>query len=99
MKDGPVKQMLRSDPPSFDWNAIAVEPIDGAATLPVDGVEANCLFIGQNGKGAWVVRDKLGLKAGIFRSRASAFHFAKEEARACHLQVHEVATRVELGIA
>jgi hypothetical protein len=91
--------MLRSALSSFDYeNAAAIETVDGGGAVPANGAEANCLFVGQNSKGAWVVRDRLGLKAGIFRSRASALHFAKDEARASNLQFHEMATQVELDI-
>jgi hypothetical protein len=91
--------MLRSAPSSFDYeNTVAIETVDGAGVVPANGTEANCLFVGQNSKGSWVVRDRLGLKAGIFRSRASALHFAKDEARAGNVRFYEVATRVELAI-
>jgi hypothetical protein len=54
-------------------------PANGAATADRF---ANALRIGRNGRGAWVVKDGLGLKAGIFRSYACALQFAKEEAAA-----------------
>jgi hypothetical protein len=43
---------------------------------------ANALRIGRNSKGAWIVKDRLGLRAGIFRSYGCALQFAKEEAAA-----------------
>jgi len=55
-------------------------------------------MVGQNSEGHWVVRDGLGLKAGIFSSLESALHFAKEEARAGGSGVVLSATAVELGL-
>lgn len=60
--------------------------------------ETNGLIIGQNGGGCWVVRDRLGLKAGIFSSFGSALHFAKGEAEATGSGVTLSATVLELGL-
>ncbi|MGO9173711.1 MAG: hypothetical protein ACLP7P_17355 [Rhodomicrobium sp.] len=62
------------------------------------GAETNCLIVGQNGEGLWVVRDRLGLKAGIFSSLESALHFAKEEAKAYRSSVTVSDAVLELGL-
>ncbi len=58
---------------------------------------ANFLQIGRNGRGCWVVKDRLGLKAGIFRSFACAHHFAKEEAAAEGLAIVAAREPLEFG--
>ena len=60
--------------------------------------EPNCLIVGMNGDGRWVVRDRLGLKAGIFSSFESAIHFAKMEAEAAHSGVILSEAGLELGL-
>ena len=48
----------------------------------------NRLFVGQDGRGAWVVQDELGRMGGLFRTRLDAF--AKREAQACLIEVREL---------
>jgi hypothetical protein len=62
------------------------------------GAEPNVLMVGQNSEGHWVVRDRLGLKAGIFSSLESALHFAKEEAKAHRSSVTVSDAVLELGL-
>lgn len=88
--------MLRSAP-SFQCGSAPANSIDREGVSSASGVDVNCLFIGQNNKGCWVVRDRLGLKAGIFRSYDCALHFAKEEAFAERLSIVTVRGPLELG--
>jgi hypothetical protein len=60
------------------------------------GSSGNCLYLGQNRRGAWVVRDRLGLKAALFRLRADAMHFAREEASAGGLRLFLTSQPLEL---
>jgi hypothetical protein len=64
-----------------------------------NGFEAptNFLQIGRDGRGCWVVRDRLGLKAGLFRSFESAHRFAKEEAAAQGLAIVAATEPLEFG--
>ncbi len=62
------------------------------------GAGQNCLILGQNGEGRWVVRDRLGLKAGIFSSFEAAHQFAKEEAEAAHSSIILSPAALELGM-
>jgi hypothetical protein len=69
---------------------------EGSDGIELDAQKENCLIIGQNRKGHWVVRDCLGLKAGLFRSFASAVHFAEGEASAGCLEVFVTEKPLEL---
>ena len=60
--------------------------------------EPNWLIVGQDGEGRWVVRDRLGLKGGIFCTFERALQFAKEESEAAHCcVVLSAPALVELG--
>jgi len=50
----------------------------------------NRLFVGQDGRGAWVVQDELGRMGGLFRTRLDALAFAKREGQACLIEVCEL---------
>ena len=63
-----------------------------------DRQKRNYLIVGQDGEGRWIARDRLGLKAGIFSSFASALHFAKDEAEAAHAAVILSSAPIELGV-
>ncbi|MGO9544818.1 MAG: hypothetical protein ACLPPF_08500 [Rhodomicrobium sp.] len=84
--------MLSSAQPHYEPAETAI-PADNA-----QGAEENCLILGQNGQGLWVVRDRLGLKAGIFASFEAAHHFAKEEAAAAHSRIILSPAALELGL-
>ncbi len=60
----------------------------------------NYFVVGHDDKGRWIVRDKLGLNAGVFCSFASALHFAKREACAarCGIILSEAEISFDLNI-
>ncbi len=58
---------------------------------------ANCLFVGQNPAGCWVVRDRLGLKGGIFANFGAAVQFAQAEAKAAGWGVELTARSLEIA--
>jgi hypothetical protein len=58
---------------------------------------ANVLQIGRKGRGCRVVRDRIGLKAGLFRCFESALRFAKEEAAAQGLDIVAATEPLEFG--
>lgn len=51
------------------------QPIDSLDTLKPE-LDASLLLIGRNRCGLWVVFDPLGVRGGLFSSRAAAFRFA-----------------------
>jgi hypothetical protein len=55
-------------------------------------------MVGQDASGRWIVRDSVGLKAGIFGSFGAALQFAKEEARGSHARIILSAALLELGV-
>jgi hypothetical protein len=60
----------------------------------------NYFVIGQDIEGRWVVRDRRGLKGGIFATYNSALNFAKGEAFAarCKIIVSQTATALDLDL-
>jgi hypothetical protein len=63
-----------------------------------DGAGPNCLIVGQDASGRWIVRDGAGLKAGIFGSFGAALQFAKEEARDSNGTIIVSPQQLELGV-
>jgi hypothetical protein len=68
------------------------------SSLAGDGAGLNCLMIGQDASGRWIVRDSRGLKAGIFGSFGAALQFAKEEARGSDARIILSPAQLELGL-
>jgi hypothetical protein len=86
---------LDEDPEEGDPPA---PPKPGANGLEAAAEPANFLQIGQDPRGCWVVRDRLGLQAGIFRSYVCALRFAKMEAAAKGLAIVAAAEPVEFNV-
>ncbi len=67
-------------------------------TATAEATAVNCLIIGQDVNGLWIVRDRFGLRAGIFRALAPALRFAKEEARAGNYSLVSTAGPIDLDV-
>jgi hypothetical protein len=87
--------MLFDEPPDGSLRH-ASEAADAQGFAAPKGA-ANALRIGRNAAGAWVVKDRLGLKAGLFRTYACALQFAKEEAAAHGLAIVAAREPLEFG--
>jgi len=59
------------------------------------GPSADSLAVGQDKQGRWIVRDKLGLKGGIFATLKAALDFANAEAEAAGCPVELTAGLID----
>jgi len=71
-------------------NPAAGDKAGGSDGEPPQRQFRNRLFVGQDGRGAWVVQDELGRMGGLFRTRLDALAFAKREGQACLIEVCEL---------
>lgn len=68
-----------------------VEPPSGSPTAPT-------VFVGNNGRGNWVVREQNGIFGGLFVNRAQAFKYALFENGHHPEAIVELSHEIELDI-
>lgn len=67
--------------------------------LPLTRACKTYFLLGQNARGAWVIRENTGKKAGVFASREAALRFARLESTNEHFAIVHVIGELEFDYA
>lgn len=73
-----------------------VAGIDFPRRLPTAG--APCFLLGENAAGLWVIRETTGRKGGLFRTRAAAIRYARDESADGNFTIIDQLTGLELEL-